>query len=116
VTWTIHCSECGGQRAKAGHEGGIHAGVGVGASHGVVGVTTLGGSGMSTLGRPGVGMQMGPVLGGPRRCHNSKRSLRLVMASTWEIHVEGGAFVRALNMTCRQWIILSHVEGDRIVR
>jgi hypothetical protein len=57
---------------------------------GVDGMATLEGSGTSTLGQPGAGRLVGPVLGGPRRRHNSKRSCRLAKASIWEIHVGGG--------------------------
>ena len=86
------------------------------ASRGVDGMATLGGSGTSTLGRPGAGMQVNPVVGGPRRHHDSKRSCRLAMASTWEMHVGGGASLRAPDMTCRPWMILSSGMGKGMVR
>jgi hypothetical protein len=101
--------------AEAGHEGGLNAGMGVQADHGISGMATLGSSGMSTLGWHGAGMWVGDKEGGPSRRQDSKRSRRLAMASTWEVHVDGGASMRAPDMTCRPWMILSSAEGDRIV-
>ncbi len=63
------------------------------------GEATLGGSWMDTLGRLGSRMRPWPDEGGPIRRRDSNRSRRLVMASTWEMDVGGGALVRALNIT-----------------
>ena len=63
------------------------------------GEATLGGSWMDTLGRLGDRMQPWPDEGRPRRHHNSYRSRRLAMASTWEMDVGGDALVRALDIT-----------------
>jgi len=81
------------------------------------GVATLGSSGgVSTLGRPGVGIRLRASDGGARRRHESKRSRRLAMASTCEMDVGGGASLRAPDMTCRLWMILSSGVGDGMVR
>ena len=73
--------------------GGLH--VIVRAGVGGAGDTTLGGSCVGTLGRPGIGSRGGWKEGGARSRHDSKRSRRLVMASTWEMLVGGNAPVRA---------------------
>jgi hypothetical protein len=59
------------------------------------GDTTLGGSCVGTLGRPGIGIQGGWKEGGASSRHDAKMSRRLVMASTWEMLVGGDAPVRA---------------------
>jgi hypothetical protein len=56
---------------------------------------TLGGSWGGTLGWPVSGECMGRKAGGAIRCHVSKISQRLVIASTWEILVRGAAPVSA---------------------
>ncbi len=53
------------------------------------GDTTLGGSCVGTLGRPGIGNRGGWKEGGASSHHDSKMSRRLVMASTWEMLVGG---------------------------
>jgi hypothetical protein len=105
-----------GQMAEAGCEGGIHAGVGVSAASGFTGIATLGSFGVSTFGRLGAGMRVSDKEGGPRRCQESNSSCRLAMASTWEMHIGGGGFLRAPDMTCRPWMILSSAEGEGSVR
>ena len=73
--------------------GGLHA---IGrAGVGGAGDTTLGGSCVGTLGRPGIGSRGGWKEGGASSRHDSKMSRRLVMASTWEMLVGGDAPVRA---------------------
>jgi len=59
------------------------------------GNTTLGGSCVGTLGRPGIGIRGGRQERGERSRHDSKMSQRLVMASTWEMIVGGDAPMRA---------------------
>ncbi len=56
---------------------------------------TLGGSCVGTLGRPGIGIQVGWKDGGASRRHDSKMSQGLVMALTWEILVGNAAPERA---------------------
>ncbi len=63
------------------------------------GDTTLGGSCVGTLGRPGIGIRVGWTTGGASNRHDSKMSRRLVMASTWEMLVGGAAPVIALATT-----------------
>ncbi len=116
VTWMGWSLAHSGQMVEAGREGGIHIGVGVRATCGISGMATLVSSGMSTLGWLGAGPGVGHKEHGPRRCQDSNRSCRLSMASTWEMHVGGGASLRVLVMTCRLWMILSSAEGDGIVR
>jgi hypothetical protein len=116
VTWIGRISVRGDWMAEAGCEGGIHAGVGVRATHGVSEMTTHGSSGVSTLGWHGAGPWVGDEEGGPRRRQDSKRSCRLAMASTWEMHVGRGASLRAPAMTSRLWMIMSSAERDEIVR
>jgi hypothetical protein len=70
-------------------------------------VATLGGSGLFTLGRPGACTQVALRWGGARRRHESKRSQRLAMASSWEMHVGGDAPEIAPAATCSPWMILS---------
>jgi hypothetical protein len=106
---------CGDRMAEAVHEGSINAGVGVRAVRSISGMATLGSSGMSTLGWHGAGPRMGNKEGGPRSHKDLKRSCRLAMVSTWEMHVGGGASLRVPDMTCRLWMILYSVEGDGIV-
>jgi hypothetical protein len=53
---------------------------------------------------------------GIKRRHDSKISLRLVMASSWEIDVGSGESLRVPEMTWRPWIILSLGEGEGTVR
>jgi len=59
------------------------------------GNTTLGGSCVGTLGRPGIGIRGGWKEGGVSSHHDSKMSQRLAMASTWEMLVGGDAPVSA---------------------
>ena len=59
------------------------------------GDTTLGGSCVDTLGRPGIGIRGGRKDGGASSRHDSNMSRRLAMASTWEMLVGGAAPVRA---------------------
>ncbi len=59
------------------------------------GDTTLGGSCVGTLGRPGIGGWGGWKDGGASSRHDSNMSRRLAMASTWEMLVGGAAPVRA---------------------
>jgi len=83
--------------------GGLHDGLaelgweGVGGD----GKTTLGGSCVGILGRPGNGDRKGWWDGEAIRRHDSKISLRLVIASTCEMLVGGGAPVSALVTTWR---------------
>jgi hypothetical protein len=104
----------GRRMVEAGHEGGIHKGVGVSAACGITGMANLGSSG-SILGQLGAGMWVGGKERGPRRHQDSKRSRRLAMVSTWEMYVDRGAALRAPDTTCRPWTILYSAEGDRIV-
>jgi hypothetical protein len=85
----------------AGLGGGLHSWL---ATNGWAGVdgdgdTTLGGSCVGTLGRPGIGSRGGWKEEGASSRHDSKMSRRLVMASTWEMLVGGDAPVRALATT-----------------
>ncbi len=75
--------------AEARTGGGVQAGAGERMLDGSKGLANLGGSRLGTLGHPGDRMRawLGGV--GARRCHASKRSCRLAMASTW-VMVEGG--------------------------
>jgi hypothetical protein len=52
---------------------------------------TLGGSWGGTIGWPGSGERMGRKASDAVRCHDSKMSQRLAIASTWEILVGGVA-------------------------
>ncbi len=81
--------------------GGLHDGLATIGQAGVgdEGDTTLGGSCVGTLGRPGIGIQGGWKEGGASSRHDSKMSQRLVMASTWEMLVGGAAPVIALATT-----------------
>ncbi len=63
-------SACGDQIAEAGHEGRIHAGVGVRATHGISGMATLGSSSMFILVWCGTGPWVGNKEGGLRRCQD----------------------------------------------
>ena len=59
------------------------------------GDTTLGGSCVGTLGRPGIGIRGGWKDEGASRRRDLKMSQRLVMALTWEMIVGGNAPVSA---------------------
>jgi hypothetical protein len=77
--------------------GGLHDGLAATGRAGVGGEgdTTLGGSCMGTLGRPGIGIRGGWKEGGVSSRHDSKMSRRLAMALTWEMLVGGAAPVIA---------------------
>ncbi len=105
-----------GRIVEAGHKGGIHTGVGESTACGITGMIFIGSSDMSTLGWLGAGMWVRDKEGGPRRLQDSKRLCRLAMVSTWEMHVGRGASLKAPDMTCRPWMILSSAEGDGIVQ
>lgn len=98
--------------AEAGAEGGDLAGAGEKVREDAAGVATLGSSWAGTLGRPGAGLRDGLLGGGLRRRHESRRSRRLVMASSWVMVVGSGVSLSAPEMTWRPWIILSSGEGD----
>jgi hypothetical protein len=70
----------------AGLSGGLHDGLATMGWAGVGGEgnTTLEGSCVGTLGRPGIGIRGGWKEGGASSRHDSKMSRRLVMALTWE--------------------------------
>ena len=98
VTWKGGGTGAGNRSVEAaGLGGGLQAGIDdIGWSGGGGGEeATRGGSCVGTLGRPGIGIRVGWKDGGASRRHDSKMSLRLVMASTWEILVGGAAPVRA---------------------
>jgi hypothetical protein len=78
---------------------------------GGAGKHTLGCSWGVTLGRAGSGECVGRKASGAVRRHDSKISLRMAIASTWEILVEGAAPASAPATTCRPWTIQSSVEG-----
>ena len=61
--------------------------------------TTLGGSCVGTLGRPGIQIRGGRKNGGASSRHDSNMSQRLATALTWEMLVGGAAPVRALATT-----------------
>ena len=90
-----------GRRADAGGGGGDQASKGLAPNLGVWTTGVGGSSGAATLGQPGAGLRLFPAGGGPRRCHDSKRSLRLVRALSWEMVVGGGVSVSALAMACK---------------
>jgi hypothetical protein len=98
VAWNCAWTGVGDRNVEPdGMGGGLHAGLdkirrvgGCGA-----GDTTLGGSCVGTLGRPGIGIRGGWQEGGASSRHDSTMSRRLVMASTWEMLVGGDAPVRA---------------------
>jgi hypothetical protein len=98
VAWNDAWTGVGDRNVEAdGMGGGLHAGL---ATLGRVGVggagdTTLGGSGVGPLKRPGIGSRGGWQEGGARSRHDSKMSRRLVMASTGEMLVGGDTPVRA---------------------
>ncbi len=81
----------------AGLGSGLHSGLAEVVLGGVRGEgdTTLGGSCVGTLGRPGIGIRGGRKDGGASSCHDSTMSRRLAMASTWEMLVGSAAPVRA---------------------
>ncbi len=83
--------------------GGLHDGLATIGRAGVgsEGNTTLGGSCVGTLGRPGIRIQGGWKEGGASSRHDSKMSCRLAMASTWEMLVGGAAPVIAPATTRR---------------
>ncbi len=73
-------------------------------------VATCVASGLSTLGSPGA-MRRGALRwGGASSCQDSKISLRLAMASSWERLVGGLAPAIAPATTCKPWMIVS--SGD----
>ncbi len=115
VTWTACGTGGGGWREEAGRGGGIQEGSGVATTVGKKGVPTLGSSWMATLGRPGDRTWLWFVGEGPRLRHDLNISLRLAMASTWEMLVGGRASLRAPNMTWRSWMILSSGVGEGMV-
>jgi hypothetical protein len=80
----------------AGLGGGLHDGLAIIWRAGVNGEgdTTLGGSCVGTLGRPGIRIRVGWKEGGASSRHDSKMSRRVVMASTWEMLVGSDAPVR----------------------
>ena len=92
VAWNGFWAGVGERNAEpAGLGGGFHAGLATIWLAGVDGGgdTTLGGSCVVTLGRPGNGIRVGWKAGGASSRHDSKISRRAVMASTWEM-LEGG--------------------------
>ncbi len=81
VAWNGAWTGVGDRKVEPnGLGGGLH--VIVRAGVGSAGDTSLGGSCVGTFGRPGIGSLGGWKEGGARSRHDSKRSLRLVMAST----------------------------------
>jgi hypothetical protein len=102
--------------ADAGGGGGNQVGKGLAPTIGVRTPGVGGSSGAATLRRPGARPRLFPARGRPRRCHDSKRSLRLVRASSWEMVVGGGVSVSALVMACKPWAILSSANGAGMVR
>ena len=98
VAWNDAWTGLGDRNVELdGMGGGLHDGLASLGRVSVVGVgdTTLGGSGVGPLKRPGIGSRVGWQDGGARSRHDSKMSRRLVMASTWEMLVGGDAPVRA---------------------
>ena len=82
----------------------------------LAGEATLGGALLDTLGGVGDGMRALMLGGGIRRPHDSKRSRRLVMASSWVMVVGSGVSLRAPAMAWRPWMILSSGDGAGMVR
>ncbi len=76
----------------------------------VAGVATCVASGLSTLGSPGAMRRVALRWGGARSRQDSKMSLRLAMASSWERLVGGFAPAIAPATACKPWMILS--SGD----
>jgi hypothetical protein len=99
VTWNKGVTGKTIRMVKAEPGGKVLAGAGEAMFDGSKGVATLGSSWLGTLGRPGDGMRAWLVSYGPRSCHDSKRSRRLAMASTWVMVVGGGASLRAPDIT-----------------
>jgi hypothetical protein len=99
IAWNCDWTGVGDRNVEPdGMGGGLHDGLDkirrVGG--GGAGDTTLGGSCVGTLGRPGIGIRGGGWQeGGASSRHDSKMSRRLVMALTWEMLVGGAAPVRA---------------------
>jgi hypothetical protein len=81
----------------AGLGGGLQSGLAEVVQGGVGGEgdTTLGGSCVGTLGRPGIRIRGGQKDGGASSHHDSNMSQKLAMASTLEMLVGGAAPVRA---------------------
>jgi hypothetical protein len=98
VAWKVAWTGVGDSNVEpAGLGGELNGGL---ATNGWAGVdgdgdTTLGGSCVGTLGRPGIRIRGGWKEGGASSRHDSKMSRRLVMASTWEMLVGGAAPVWA---------------------
>jgi len=98
VAWNDAWTGVGDSNVEpAGLGGGLPDGLATNWRAGVDGEgdTTLGGSCVGTLGRPGIGIRVGWKEGGASSRHESKMSRRVVMASTWEMLVGGDAPVRA---------------------
>ena len=102
VAWNGGWTEVGNRSIEpAGLGGGLQAVLAETGRGGVSGEgdTTLGGSCVGTLGRPGIGIRGGRKDGGDSSRQDSKMSQRLKMASTWEMLVGGTAPVRAPTTT-----------------
>ncbi len=99
VTWNKGVTGQTIWTGKAEPGGKVLAGAGEVMFDGSKGVATLGSSWLGTLGRPGDGMRAWLVGCGPRSPHDSKRSRRLAMTSTWVMVVGGGASLRAPDIT-----------------
>ncbi len=92
VAWKGAWTRVGDRNVEAaGQGGGLQDGLDTIGRAGVggEGATTLGGSCVGTLGRPGIGIRGGWKEGGASSRHGLKMSRRLVMASTWEMPVGG---------------------------
>ncbi len=107
-----HC----GRSTDAGGGGGNQAGKGLAPTLGVQTTGVGGSSGAATLGQPSARPRLFPTGRRPRRRHNSKRSLRLVKALSWEMVVGGGVSVSASATACKPWAILSSANGAGMVR
>ena len=102
VAWYAGRTGVGTRRVEpAGLGGGLQSGLAEVVQGGVGGEgdTTLGGSCVGTLGRPGIGGRGGWKDGGASSRHDSNMSRRLAMASTWEMLAGGAVPVRALATT-----------------
>ncbi len=98
VTWNGVWTGVGERSVEtAGLGGGLHDGLDEirWADVNGEGNTTLGGSCVGTLGRPGIGIRGGWKDEGASRRRDLKMSQRLVMALTWEMIVGGAAPVIA---------------------
>ena len=73
-------------------------------------------SGVTTLGRPGIGSRVRPGDGGAKRRHDSNTSLRLESASSWDMVVGGGLSMSASVISWSPWTILSSAVGTGMVR